>query len=93
MDQQLSLAVIDGRGEPGGAHLDIAFQKFLGLFIRLAEPHGLTGPILMDATVKQEDGYRFIYTLPFSETDVLVEDTYYADDPDLENAYRGKWNN
>ena len=32
-------AVIDGRGDPGGDHLDIAFQKFLGLFVRLAEPH------------------------------------------------------
>jgi len=77
-------AVVDGRGDPGGAHLDVAFQKFLGLFIRLAEPHGLTGPILMDATVEQTDGYRFVYTLPFSETDVLVEDTYYADGPTLD---------
>ncbi len=74
-------AVIDGRGDPGGAHLDIAFQKFLGLFVRLAEPHGLTGPILMDATVEQIDGYRFVYTLPFSDTEVLIEDTYYADEP------------
>jgi lycopene beta-cyclase len=77
-------AVVDGRGDPGGAHLDIAFQKFLGLFIRLAEPHRLTGPILMDATVEQTDGYRFVYTLPFSDTEVLVEDTYYADGPTLD---------
>jgi lycopene beta-cyclase len=79
-------AVIDGRGDPGGAHLDVAFQKFLGLFIRLAEPHGLTGPILMDATVEQTDGYRFVYTLPFSDTEVLVEDTYYADAPALDRT-------
>jgi lycopene beta-cyclase len=78
-------AVIDGRGDPGGGHLDIAFQKFLGLFVRLAEPHGLEGPILMDATVEQVDGYRFVYTLPFSDTDVLIEDTYYADEPDLDH--------
>ena len=77
-------AVIDGRGDPGGDHLDIAFQKFLGLFVRLAEPHGLEGPILMDATVEQVDGYRFVYTLPFSDTEVLIEDTYYADEPDLD---------
>ena len=77
-------AVIDGRGDPGGDHLDIGYQKFLGLFARLAEPHGLTGPILMDATVKQTDGYRFVYTLPFSDTEVLIEDTYYADDPALD---------
>jgi len=74
-------AVIDGRGDPGGDHLDIAFQKFLGLFVRLAEPHRLSGPILMDATVEQVDGYRFVYTLPFSDIDLLIEDTYYADGP------------
>jgi lycopene beta-cyclase len=78
-------AVIDGRGDPGGDHLDIAFQKFLGLFVRLAEPHGLNGPILMDATVEQIDGYRFVYTLPFSNTEALIEDTYYADEPGLDH--------
>jgi len=78
-------AVIDGRGDPGGDHLDIAFQKFLGLFVRLAEPHGLGGPILMDATVQQVDGYRFVYTLPFSDTEALIEDTYYADELHLDH--------
>ncbi len=78
-------AVIDGRGDPGGHHLDIGYQKFLGLFVRLAEPHGLNGPILMDATVEQTDGYRFFYTLPFSDTEALIEDTYYADEPDLDH--------
>ena len=77
-------AVIDGRGDPSGNHLDIGYQKFLGLFVRLAEPHGLSGPILMDATVEQTDGYRFVYTLPFSDTEALIEDTYYADEPDLD---------
>ena len=76
--------VIDGRGDPGGVHLDIGYQKFLGLFVRLAEPHGLSGPILMDATVEQVDGYRFVYTLPFSDTEALIEDTYYADEPFLD---------
>jgi lycopene beta-cyclase len=76
--------VIDGRGDPGGRHLEVAFQKFLGLFVRLAGPHELDGPILMDATVDQSDGYRFVYTLPFSPTDLLVEDTYYTDGPELD---------
>lgn len=77
-------AVIDGRGDPGANHLDIGYQKFLGLFVRLAEPHGLSRPILMDATVEQVDGYRFVYTLPFSDTEALIEDTYYSDEPDLD---------
>jgi lycopene beta-cyclase len=77
-------AVIDGRGNPGGHHLEVAYQKFVGLFLRLEDGHGLRRPILMDATVEQRDGYRFIYTLPFSEHEVLIEDTYYSDTPDLD---------
>jgi len=35
----------------------------------------------MDATIMQDDGYRFLYTLPFSENVVLIEDTHYSDGP------------
>jgi lycopene beta-cyclase len=79
-------AVIDGRGDPGGEDLDLGYQKFLGLFVRLDNDHGLGGPILMDATVEQRGGYRFVYTLPFSDRDLLVEDTYYSDTPDLDRG-------
>jgi len=76
-------AVIDGRGQGPTKALDLRWQKFLGLEVELAAPHGLTGPIIMDATVPQLDGYRFVYTLPFSPTRVLIEDTYYSDGADL----------
>jgi len=33
----------------------------------------------MDATVRQIDGYRFVYVLPLAHNRVLVEDTYYSD--------------
>jgi lycopene beta-cyclase len=79
-------AVIDGRGDPGGHHLEVGYQKFVGLFVRLAADHGLEGPILMDATVEQRDGYRFVYTLPFSDRDLLIEDTYYSDLPQIDRA-------
>ncbi|SJZ51011.1 lycopene beta-cyclase CrtY [Consotaella salsifontis] len=72
-------AVIDGRGHAPSPHLRLGHQKFLGRELELAAPHGLAHPIIMDATVPQEDGYRFVYLLPFSETRLLVEDTYYAD--------------
>jgi lycopene beta-cyclase len=49
----------------------------------LTAPHGLNGPVIMDATVPQHDGYRFVYTLPFGPRTVLVEDTYYSDGADL----------
>ena len=76
-------AVIDGRGQGPTKALDLRWQKFLGLEVELAAPHGLTGPIIMDATVPQFDGYRFVYTLPFGPTRVLIEDTYFSDGNDL----------
>lgn len=69
--------VIDGRGyQP--SQQKMGYQKFVGQIIRLKKPHGLTVPILMDATVAQKDGFRFFYTLPFSERSLLVEDTRYS---------------
>jgi lycopene beta-cyclase len=76
-------AVIDGRGQGPTKAIDLRWQKFLGQEIELAEPHGLTGPIIMDATVPQLDGYRFVYTLPFGPKQVLIEDTYFSDGKDL----------
>lgn len=80
--------VIDGRGPGAGdsAGLVLRYQKFLGQELVLAGPHGLTGPLLMDATVAQLDGYRFVYLLPFGPDRLLVEDTYYSDTPDLDTA-------
>jgi lycopene beta-cyclase len=33
----------------------------------------------MDAVVEQHGDFRFFYLLPFSETELLIEDTYYSD--------------
>lgn len=76
--------VIDARGFRPNPGLVVGFQKFLGLEIETTLPHGLAHPILMDATVPQEDGYRFLYCLPFSATRMLVEDTRYADGAELD---------
>ncbi len=79
-------AVIDGRGAEASPALNIGFQKFVGLHVELAEPADLAGPILMDATVEQRDGFRFLYTLPFTEHRLLIEDTRYSDGPGLDRA-------
>jgi len=72
-------AVIDGRGyQPDGA-LRMGFQSFVGQEWQLSAPHGLTAPIIMDATVDQQAGYRFVYSLPFSADTLLIEDTHYID--------------
>lgn len=84
-------AVIDARGASALPHLTGGWQKFLGQMVRLDAPHGLDRPVVMDARVEQHDGYRFIYCLPFSETEVLIEDTCYADAPDLDPPHlRGR---
>lgn len=81
--------VIDARGfgaldRNGRAALDLGWQKFVGRELVFEEPHGLARPIVMDATVDQSDGYRFVYCLPFSRDRMFVEDTYYSSDPRLD---------
>jgi lycopene beta-cyclase len=76
--------VFDGRGVADLDHLDFGWQKFVGQEYRTATPHGLTHPVVMDATVDQIDGYRFVYVLPFAEDRIFIEDTYYSDGPDID---------
>lgn len=77
--------VLDGRGFVDG-WLVAGYQLFLGQHVTLAEEHGLDVPVLMDATVAQHEGYRFVYLLPWSPRHLLIEDTYYADEPRLDPA-------
>ncbi len=78
--------VIDARGPDGPMPgIELAWQKFVGVEYD-APGHGLDAPIIMDATVDQSDGYRFVYSLPFSENRLLVEDTYYTNGPALDDA-------
>ncbi len=72
-------AVIDGRGMRPSGHLSLGYQTFLGQELRLAAPHGLAHPVIMDAGVEQQGGYRFVYLLPFGPDRLLVEDTHYVD--------------
>jgi lycopene beta-cyclase len=79
-------SVIDARGpevtapRPGVA----GYQKFVGLELDLAGDGPWDVPTVMDATVPQVDGFRFVYVLPFSRRHVLVEDTVYSETPDLD---------
>lgn len=82
--------VIDARGAASLDALDLGWQKFVGREYRFEKPHGLERPIIMDATVDQSDGYRFVYCLPFSSDRMLVEDTYYTLDPALDAPELGQ---
>lgn len=81
--------VIDARGA-GGAHVPCGWQKFYGEEVTLRRGHGLTRPIVMDATVAQRDGYRFMYVLPLTPERALVEDTSFSDGPELDEDER-RW--
>ena len=74
--------VIDARGQLLPSK-HAGFQKFIGFDIQMAEPHGLTSPILMDAACPQLDGFRFFYLLPWDANRLLIEETYYSDTPTL----------
>lgn len=79
-------AVIDARGAGDLHRLDLGWQKFVGRIVRTAAPHGLDRPVVMDATVEQIDGFRFVYLLPYSADRLLIEDTYYSDVAALDHA-------
>ncbi|KPF62149.1 lycopene beta-cyclase CrtY [Porphyrobacter sp. AAP60] len=99
--------VIDCRPFKASPALSGGWQVFLGQQFRCQTPHGLTRPVIMDASVDQVAphgngaAYRFVYVLPLSPTDVFIEDTYYADQPKMdaevlkgrvaEYAHRNGW--
>ncbi|HEX2560321.1 lycopene beta-cyclase CrtY, partial [Phenylobacterium sp.] len=71
--------VIDARGPRASSALKYAYQKFVGLEVRLRQPHGLAEPVVMDGGVRQADGFRFLYLLPLGPDRLLIEDTRYSD--------------
>ncbi len=75
-------AVIDARGAAPDPALWLGYQKFLGQEVRLVRPQWPRTHV-MDATVDQLDGYRFVYSLPLAPDRLLIEDTYYADGESL----------
>ncbi len=84
--------VIDCRGYTSTSDLKGGWQVFMGRHLRTGQPHGITKPVIMDATVDQVapagngGAYRFVYVLPLGSHDVFVEDTYYADRPELDRS-------
>jgi lycopene beta-cyclase len=80
----IARAVVDARGPGDLSHFTGGWQKFAGRMLHLKAPHGVERPVIMDAMVDQLDGYRFVYLLPFGLTEIFVEDTYYADAPELD---------
>lgn len=74
--------VLDARGCDPRSLLDntCGFQKFVGLEVFLESNWRSSRPCLMDDSADQSDGFRFLYSLPFSSRRVLVEDTCFSND-------------
>jgi lycopene beta-cyclase len=79
-------AIIDCRGFASTPHLSGGWQVFMGRHLQTEAPHGVERPVIMDATVEQLGGYRFVYLLPLGANALFVEDTYYQDTPLLDRA-------
>jgi len=76
--------VIDARGPQGAMPgLELGWQKFVGIEFAAASPEPDCATV-MDACLPQLDGYRFVYVLPLGPDRVLVEDTYYSNDAELD---------
>ncbi len=76
--------VFDARGMDSSLSIQCGYQKFLGLDLQLEKPHGLSHPVIMDAVCEQKRGYRFFYLLPWSSHDLLIEDTRYSTEPEVD---------
>ncbi len=74
--------IIDARGEKSAE--ECGYQKFVGWECHFSEGHGLDSPVLMDVQVQQKEGFRFLYCLPWSSQDILIEDTRYSLRPQID---------
>ena len=85
--------VIDARGPSRTPRSECGWQKFLGQEVTLDAPHGLDRPMLIDATLPQRDGFRFMYVLPLAADRLLIEDTFFSDTAvlDAELSRRDIW--
>lgn len=78
-----AICVVDARGWPQVSS-PVGYQKFVGLDLKLKKNHDIKKVLLKDARVEQIDGYRFIYILPWSDDELLIEDTYYSNSSTLD---------
>ncbi len=81
--------VIDARGPHQLATARCGWQTFVGQEV-MAPDHGVTRPMVMDATVEQagtrSPAMRFMYVLPLAADRLLIEDTAFDDSPYLDVA-------
>jgi len=65
---------IDARGQASLSTLDLIYEARLERDYRLRAPHRVDRPVLIDATVDQAGGLRFMQCVPLSEDRLVVAD-------------------
>lgn len=65
---------IDARGAASLSTLDLLYEARLERAYRLAAPHRVDWPVLIDATVDQAGGLRFMQCVPLSQERLIVAD-------------------
>ena len=75
---------IDARGAANLSMLDLGWRKSMAREYLFAQPHQVDRPVLIDATVDQHDGYRFMQCIPFTELRMRIEDCYFSDSPEID---------
>lgn len=90
LDARGARAVLPAPGQDTSPAADGGHQKFLGQELQVREiPARLAhAPLVMDASVPQIDGFRFMYALPLGADRLLLEDTSFSDGPELDLGER-----
>ncbi len=65
---------IDARGAANLSTLDLLYEARLARDYRFKAPHRVDRPVLIDATVDQSGGLRFVQCIPLSDERLLVAD-------------------
>jgi lycopene beta-cyclase len=65
---------IDARGAANLSTLDLLYEARLERDYQLKEPHRVDRPVLIDATVDQAGGFRFMQCVPLGEDRLIVAD-------------------
>ncbi|WP_299530299.1 lycopene cyclase family protein [Ulvibacterium sp.] len=87
--KQVFNSIFDYRMATGQKKYPVLQQHFLGWFLRTTRPiFDVNQATYMDFSVPQQGNTRFIYVLPFSETEALVEYTLFSEDLLPEEDYK-----
>ena len=91
-EQIAARAVIDCRNTVPSLHLLGGWQIFTGRHFKYDRPHGLSQPMIMDASIAQHapsgngSAYRFMYVLPLADDELFFEDTYYDENRTMDDS-------